>query len=44
MEKWVTALGWCGKEKRDEKRYTSCREFRPKELRECRKGFLIFRI
>jgi hypothetical protein len=38
---------WAGAERGDEmkkKRYTSCREFGPKELREYRKGILISRI
>jgi ribosomal protein L37E len=39
-EKWVAALGRCGKRRQDEnKKYTSCGEFGPKELREYRKMF-----
>jgi hypothetical protein len=44
-EKWVATLGQCGKRRRDEeKKYTSCWEFRPKDLREYKKKFLISRI
>jgi hypothetical protein len=44
-KKWVVALGRCGKRRQDEeKKYTICGEFGPKELREYRKRFLMPKI
>jgi hypothetical protein len=43
-EKWVAALGRCGKRRRDEEEKSRSKLKGPKELREYRKWFLISRI